>query len=49
VLLVSRERLEAPSQRVTVLNTSPVQTHIIIDRFMHGHELRPGERKRSRC
>jgi hypothetical protein len=44
-ILVSRERLEAPSQRVTVLNTSPVQTHIVIDRFMNGHELRPGEKK----
>jgi hypothetical protein len=30
---------------VTVLNTSPVQTHIVIDRFMNGHELRPGEKK----
>ena len=45
VILVSRERLEAPSQRVTVLNTSPMQTHIVIDRFMNGHELRPGEKK----
>jgi hypothetical protein len=44
-ILVSRERLEAPSQRVTVMNTSPIQTHIVIDRHMHGHELRPGEKK----
>jgi hypothetical protein len=45
VVLVSRERLEAPSQRVTVLNTSPVQTHFVIDRHMNGHELRPGKKK----
>jgi hypothetical protein len=45
VILVSRERLEAPSQRVTVMNTSSIQTHIVIDRFMHGHELRPGQKK----
>jgi hypothetical protein len=45
VIQVTRERLEAPSRRVTVLNTSPIQTHVVIDRFMNGHELRPGERK----
>jgi hypothetical protein len=45
VLLVSRERFEAPSQWVTVMNTSPVQTHIVLDRFMNGHELKPGERR----
>jgi hypothetical protein len=45
VILTSRERLEASSQRITVMNTSPVQTHIVIDRFMNGHELRPGEKK----
>jgi hypothetical protein len=45
VIQVTRERLEAPSQRITVLNTSPIQTHIVIDRFMNGHELRPGEKK----
>jgi hypothetical protein len=45
VIQVTRERLEAPSQRVTVMNTSPIQTHFVIDRFMNGHELRPGERK----
>jgi hypothetical protein len=44
-LLMIRERLEAPSQRVTVMNTSPIQTHIVIDRFMNVHELRPGEKK----
>jgi hypothetical protein len=45
VVLVSRERLEAPSQRVTVFNTSPNQTHFVIDRQMLGHELRSGEKK----
>jgi hypothetical protein len=45
VILVSRERLEAPSQRVTVTNSSPVQTHIVIDRFMNGHELLPRQKK----
>jgi hypothetical protein len=45
VIQVTRERLEAPSQRVTVMNTSPIQKHIVIDRFMNGHELRPGEKK----
>jgi hypothetical protein len=34
-----------PSQRVTVMNTSQSQPHIVIDRFMNGHELRPGEKK----
>jgi hypothetical protein len=45
VILMSRERFEAPSQRVTVMNTSPIQTHVVIDRFMNGHELQPGEKK----
>jgi hypothetical protein len=27
------------------MNTSPIQTHVLIDRFMNGHELRPGEKK----
>jgi hypothetical protein len=48
VILMTRERLEAPSQRVTVMNTSPIQTHIVIDRFMNGHELRPGEKHELR-
>ena len=39
----SKERLNAPSSRVVVKNTSEVQTHIVIDRFNVGHELRPGE------
>ena len=39
----SKERLDAPSSRVIVKNTSEVQNHIVIDRFNVGHELRPGE------
>ena len=38
----SKERLNAPSSRVIVKNTSE-QHHIVIDRFNVGHELRPGE------
>jgi hypothetical protein len=45
VLLVSKERLEVPSEWVTVMNTSPVQTHVVIDRYMNGHELPAGEKK----
>jgi hypothetical protein len=45
VILMSPERRQAPSRRVTVMNTSPVQTHVVIDRFMNAHELRPGEKK----
>jgi hypothetical protein len=41
----TKERLEAPHQRVWVKNTSPHQNHIVIDRFNVGHELRPGERR----
>jgi hypothetical protein len=39
------QRLNAPSTRVWVQNTSPNQNHIVIDRFNVGHELRPGERR----
>ena len=39
----SKERLNAPSSRVIVKNTSEIQNHIVIDRFNVGHELRPGE------
>jgi hypothetical protein len=41
----TKERLEAPSSRVTVQNTSTNQNHIVIDRYNVGHELRPGERR----
>lgn len=39
----SAERLRAHHTNVTVRNTSPLQNHIVIDRFNVGHELRPGE------
>ena len=38
-------RRAAPFSRVTIYNSSQVQTHVIIDRFSQGHTLRPGERK----
>jgi hypothetical protein len=41
----TKERLDAPHQRVWVKNNSPNQNHIVIDRFNVGHELRPGERR----
>jgi hypothetical protein len=40
----SWERLQEPSSRVKVTNTSENgQIHVVIDRFMVGHELRAGE------
>ena len=39
----SWERLQEPSSRVKVTNTSEMQQHVVIDRFMVGHELRPGQ------
>ena len=41
----TKERLDAKHTRVWVQNTSPVQNHIVIDRYNVGHELRPGERR----
>lgn len=38
-------RRAAPFSRVTVYNSSEVQTHVVIDRFSQGHTLRPRERK----
>ena len=38
-------RRAAPFSRVTVYNSSEVQTHVVIDRFSQGHTLRPGERR----
>jgi hypothetical protein len=38
-------RAALPFSRVTVYNSSEVQTHVVIDRFSQGHTLRPGERK----
>lgn len=40
----SWERLQEPHSRVRVTNTSEVQMHVVIDRFMVGHELRPGQK-----
>ena len=39
------KRAGLPFSRVTVYNSSQVQTHIITDRYSRQHELRPGERK----
>jgi hypothetical protein len=41
----SPERLAKSSQRVILHNTSDMQTHIVIDRFNCGQELKPGERR----
>jgi hypothetical protein len=38
------EQLHAPCSRVTVRNTSDVQTHIVVDKYNVGHELRPGQK-----
>ena len=38
-------RRAAPFSRVTIYNSSEVQTHVVIDRFSQRHTLRPGERK----
>ena len=38
-------RAALPYSRVTIFNSSEVQTHVVIDRFSQGHTLRPGERK----
>jgi hypothetical protein len=40
----SWERLQEPSSRVKVTNTAENgQMHVVIDRFLVGHELRPGQ------
>ena len=39
-------RLAKSSEWVTVTNTSPVQTHIVFDRYKQGHELLPGQSQR---
>ena len=41
----SPDRLKQSHQLVTMRNTDRAQTHIVIDRFLQGHELRPGETK----
>lgn len=44
-LIVTEAQLQKPHQLVEMRNTDRVQTHIIIDRFMQGHELAPGQLK----
>ena len=39
----SEERLKAPAWWVNVSNTGDAQTHIILDRQLHGHEIGPGQ------
>jgi hypothetical protein len=43
MIMPSPERMEAKSQLVKVKNTDQVQTHIIIDRYYNGIELKPGQ------
>jgi hypothetical protein len=38
-------RAGLPYSRVTLFNSSEVQTHIVIDRHQIGHTLLPGQRK----
>jgi hypothetical protein len=44
-LIVSQEQLDKPHQLVEMRNTDRAQIHIIIDRFLQGHELLPGQTK----
>jgi hypothetical protein len=44
-MTASQERLDKPHQRVSIRNTHPLQTHIVIDRVMQGHEILPGQIK----
>jgi hypothetical protein len=38
-------RAASPYSRVTIFNSSEVQTHIVIDRHSQPHTLQPGQRK----
>ena len=38
-------RAALPYSRVTIFNSSEVQTHIVIDRHSQPHTLQPGQRK----
>ena len=38
-------RAALPYSRVTIFNSSEVQTHVVIDRHQIGHTLLPGQRK----
>jgi hypothetical protein len=40
-------RLALPYSRVTLFNSSEVQTHIVLDRHSQPHTLQPGQRKRD--
>ena len=40
-------RKALPYSRVTIFNSSEVQTHIVIDRHSQPHTLQPGQRKRD--
>jgi hypothetical protein len=42
-LIVTQEQLDKPHQLVELRNNDRAQTHIIIDRFLQGHELLPGQ------
>ena len=44
---VDPRRKEVPYSRVTIFNSSPVQTHVVIDRHCVGHTLLPGQRVRD--
>jgi hypothetical protein len=44
---VDPRRKELPYSRVTVFNSSSVQTHVVIDRHSIGHTLLPGQRVRD--
>lgn len=42
-LVVTKDQLDKPHQLAEMRNNDRVQTHIIIDRFLQGHELAPGQ------
>jgi hypothetical protein len=44
-LIVTEDQLARPHQLVELRNTDRAQIHIIIDRFLQGHELMPGQTK----
>jgi len=40
-------RIALPYSRVTIFNSSEVQTQVVIDRHQIGHTLLPGQRKHN--
>jgi hypothetical protein len=40
-------RVALPYSRVTLFNSSEVQTHVVFDRHSQPHTLQPGQRKRD--